>query len=221
MCKKQSFVELPRRFPSIPSNKNLIHLIDISDNQIESIPEKSFDGFRIEILDLSMNQINSLSDNSLYNIHDLQQLNLASNNIQELNSNSLNHLKHSLRTLFLNLNKLSSSENTNTAFSHLHHLVHIDMSNNELEILPKIIHLHNLEILFIKDNLIKTLDTNYGQGFPSSIVELALSGNRIKEINPILNFVVDERFEDAIRVIGLKLKFISILILIKTKNRIP
>jgi hypothetical protein len=179
LCKKQSFTEIPTRFPSIPHNTNLINLIDISDNQIESIPDGSFDGFKLEILDLSTNQINSLFDNSFYNVNDLKQLNLASNNLQEINSYAFNPLKHSLSELFLNLNKLSSSDNTIAAFSRLHHLEHLDISNNELEILPKINHLHKLKILFIKDNLIEEM---FAECFPSSIVELALAGNRIKGI---------------------------------------
>ncbi|MHA2096748.1 MAG: leucine-rich repeat domain-containing protein, partial [Candidatus Hodarchaeales archaeon] len=128
-------------------NFHFLELLDLSHNQLTSLPASIGNLKTLKILNLDNNQLSSLPD-SLSQLNNLEVLKLSSNNFHSLPA-SLFQLKR-LVTLALDENQL---EFLSDAISQLTHLRELEAWNNQLSSLPSTLsHLSNLQCLILARN---------------------------------------------------------------------
>ncbi|XP_042499424.1 plant intracellular Ras-group-related LRR protein 6-like isoform X1 [Macadamia integrifolia] len=185
--------------PNSPLNLAIICTLDLSNNNLENIPESlTARLLNVVTLDVHSNQLKSLP-NSIGCLSKLKILNVSGNLIESLpksiencrsleelnaNFNKLKRLPDTIGFELLNLKKLSVNSNKLTflpsSISHLTSLRILDARLNCLGFLPEgMENLINLEILNVSQNF-QYLDTlPYSIGLLYSLLELDISYNQI------------------------------------------
>ncbi|KAK6131658.1 hypothetical protein DH2020_034672 [Rehmannia glutinosa] len=185
--------------PIPPLNLAAISKLDLSNNNLQSIPESlTARLLNVIILDVHSNQLKSLP-NSIGCLTKLKVLNVSGNLIQSLprtiencrsleelnaNFNKLIQLPETIGFELLNLKKLSVNSNKLVflphSTSHLTNLRVLDARLNCLQSLPSDLeNLINLEILNISQNFQYLATLPYSIGLLISLVELDVSYNKI------------------------------------------
>ena len=127
-------------------------------------------------IELSHNQLTTLP-NSIGNMRNVENLILSDNQISVLPSTIGN--MHSLRNLYLDLNKLADLPDT---IGYLYNLQRLIVSNNQLSLVPDTLaDLHSLEWLFLTRNRLLYLPESLAE--LESLVYLAIAENYITEEN--------------------------------------
>ncbi|XP_057778863.1 plant intracellular Ras-group-related LRR protein 6 [Salvia miltiorrhiza] len=185
--------------PNPPLNLATICKLDISNNNLQSIPESlTARLLNVIVLDVHSNQLKCLP-NSIGCLSKLKILNVSGNLLQELprtiencrslqelnaNFNKLRQLPDTIGFELLNLRKLSVNSNK-LAFlpqstSHLTNLRVLDARLNCLRSLPDDLeNLINLQILNVSQNFQYLGALPYSVGLLMSLVELDVSYNKI------------------------------------------
>nr|XP_022908064.1 toll-like receptor 6 [Onthophagus taurus] len=186
---------------------NSLDILDLSDNDIISIPDHSFANLKsLRTLSLQNNAISSLGDRAFSNLKNLQTINMSSNSIVALppelfhSSRSLNHLYlqnnslsvlapgileglDQLQVVDLSHNELSSRWINRDAFKGLVRLVELNLGYNSLNKIDGNVFrdLFSLQILNLERNQIETIvEGAFGQ--LSNLHALILSHNRLQTI---------------------------------------
>ncbi|CAF0981398.1 unnamed protein product, partial [Brachionus calyciflorus] len=160
--------------------------IDISSNGLEMVPDDRFAGLNVKKIDLSKNLIYKLSADTFRDIKTLKILDLSSNKLKYLNSNTFIPIESTLETLILNNNYLNEMETIRlvNVILKLNNLKNLEITKNRLIYVPNLIK-SNLTKLSLGFNLFESLldSDTYENLLPSSLVELNLENNRLKQIN--------------------------------------
>merc|ERR1712209_77966 len=123
------------QFHSVDASFNFypeLELVDLSSNQLVSIPDRSFSSQRrLKELRMQLNKISELTEKTWSGLSRLEVLDLGHNLIDKLSSKVFKPLKH-LKTLNLNQNRISEIDSE--AFAGLSELIVLDLSDNSLEI---------------------------------------------------------------------------------------
>ncbi|KAF9615163.1 hypothetical protein IFM89_022224 [Coptis chinensis] len=185
--------------PSPSLNLALIHKLDLSNNNLENIPESlAARLLNMVILDLHSNQLKSLP-NSIGCLYKLKFLNASGNSLESLpktiencrsleelnaNFNKLKSLPETMGFELLNLKKLSVNSNKLVflpySLTHLTNLRILDARLNCLRSLPDgLENLINLEILNVSQNFQYLGALPYSIGLLMSLIELDVSYNKI------------------------------------------
>ena len=173
------------QFHSVDASFNFypeLELVDLSSNQLVSIPDRSFSSQRrLRELRMENNKISSLTPRTFSGLSRLEVLNLGHNMVDKLSDSVFKSLKH-LKELNIRQNRIS--EISDSAFIGLSELTVLDLSDNLLETVPSeaLNQLENLAELNIGKNNIRILpDSSFSQLFKLSILDL--SGNKIEKIH--------------------------------------
>ncbi|CAI0401294.1 unnamed protein product [Linum tenue] len=192
-------------FETVPNPPlNLAHIckLDLSNNNLQIIPESLMEGLlNIVVLDIHSNQLKSLP-NSIGCLSKLKVLNVAGNLLLSLpkaimncrclkelnvNFNKLGRLPDNIGFGLRNLEKLSVNSNLLAFFpsslTHLSSLKKLDARLNKLRSLPEDVgNLIHLEVLNVSQNFQCLEVLPYSIGMLVSLVELDVSYNKIKTL---------------------------------------
>ena len=161
-------------------------IIDISRNGLEMVPDDRFAGLSVLKIDLSHNSIYKLSADTFRDILRLKELDLSSNKLRYLNSNTFIPIDSSLEKLVLNENYLNQMETVRLTnlVKKLQKLKQLDLEANRLIYVPNLIDTI-LTRLSLANNLIESLvdSESYLNLLPESLIELNLENNRLKQLN--------------------------------------
>ncbi|KAK2982975.1 hypothetical protein RJ640_019253 [Escallonia rubra] len=190
---------------SLPSpcvNLGIICKLDISNNNLQSIPESlTARLLNLVVFDVHSNQLNCIP-NSIGCLSKLKVLNVSGNllralpitiencrSLEELNANfnQLTKLPDTIGFELLNLQQLSVNSNKllflPSSTSHLTNLRVLDARLNSLRSLPEDLeNLINLEILNVSQNFQYLATLPYSVGLLMSLVELDVSYNKITSL---------------------------------------
>ncbi|XP_058068093.1 plant intracellular Ras-group-related LRR protein 6-like isoform X2 [Magnolia sinica] len=185
--------------PNLSTNVLLITELDISNNNLESIPESlTARLLNVEKLDVHSNQLKSLP-NSIGCLSKLKVLNVSGNLIESLpksiencraleelnvNFNKLTRLPDTIGFELTHLQKLSVNSNKLAylpySISHMTTLRILDARLNCLRVLPDgLENLINLQILNVSQNFQYLNTLPYSIGLLISLIELDISYNKI------------------------------------------
>jgi len=158
----------------------------LKNNYLEMIPDDRLAYLDINKLDLSNNRIMKLSSEAFRDVTKVEELNLANNQLRHLNPNVFRPLEKCLVTLNVENNYFNELDSTrfSEVFLKLKELKNLYLANNRLSSLPNLSKL-NIVKLSAESNFIETLvDSFTGHHLlPTSLVELNLRSNRLKQIN--------------------------------------
>ncbi|GER41798.1 leucine rich repeat protein [Striga asiatica] len=190
--------------PNPPLNLAAIARLDLSNNNLQNIPESlTARLLNVIVLDVHSNQLKSLP-NSIGCLSKLKILNVSGNFLQSLprtiencrsleelnaNFNQLSHLPATIGFELVNLKKLSINSNKlpylPDSISHLTNLRTLDARLNSLRALPDDLeNLINLQTLNVSQNFQHLTSLPYSVGLLISLVELDVSYNRITILPP-------------------------------------
>ncbi|CAA0818749.1 Plant intracellular Ras-group-related LRR protein 6 [Striga hermonthica] len=190
--------------PNPPLNLAAISRLDLSNNNLQNIPESSTARLlNVVVLDVHSNQLKSLP-NSIGCLSKLKVLNVSGNFLQSLprtiencrsleelnaNFNQLTNLPATIGFELVNLKKLSVNSNKlpflPDSISHLTNLRTLDARLNSLRALPDDLeNLINLQTLNVSQNFQHLTSLPYSVGLLISLVELDVSYNRITVLPP-------------------------------------
>ncbi|KAK7889067.1 hypothetical protein WMY93_024627 [Mugilogobius chulae] len=127
--------ELARIYPYTFGYKPKLRSVYLHNNRLTDagLPEHMFNGSNsLEILAMSSNLLTKVPRNLPSSLH---QLHLKSNKLKEISEGAFENLSN-LRELHLQDNLLSSEGIEPTTFSHLSSLEYLDLSNNNLSVVP-------------------------------------------------------------------------------------
>ncbi|KAL0308270.1 UNVERIFIED_CONTAM: Plant intracellular Ras-group-related LRR protein 6 [Sesamum radiatum] len=185
--------------PNPPLNLAIISKLDLSNNNLQSIPESlTARLLNVVVLDVHSNQLKFLQ-NSIGCLSKLKLLNVSGNllhsfprtidncrSLEELNANfnQLSQLPDTIGFELVNLKKLSVNSNKLVflpySTSHLTNLRVLDARLNCLHSLPDDLeNLINLEVLNVSQNFQYLATIPYSVGLLISLVELDVSYNKI------------------------------------------
>ncbi|CAN1849826.1 Plant intracellular Ras-group-related LRR protein 6 [Linum perenne] len=188
--------------PDPPLNLACICKLDLSNNNLQSIPESlTARLLNVLVLDLHSNQLKSLP-NSIGCLSKLKILNAAGNLLLSLpktigncrcledlnvNFNKLTRLPENMGYELFNLKKLSMNSNflvfLPSSITHLTSLRILDARLNKLRLLPEDIdNLIHLEVLNVSQNFHFLETLPYSIGMLMSLVELDVSYNKIRTL---------------------------------------
>ena len=161
---------------SCDENERHVVKIDCFNNNLKGEILPSISNLKyLSELDLSWNQLNSLPDN-FGNLQNLVNLELDDNQLSSLPDNFGN--LQNLSDLFLNSNQLSSLPES---FGNLQSLSDFDLSWNQLTSLPESFgNLQSLSNLSLSDNQLSSLPENFGN--LQSLSDLGLSDNQLSSL---------------------------------------
>lgn len=184
-CPNDGFLTMfPKRHIGKAYTDNMI--IDISRNGLEMVPDDRFAGLNVLKIDLSRNSIFKLSADTFRDIIKLRQLDLSSNKLRYLNSNTFIPIESSLEELVLKENYLNQMETIrlNKLIKKLVKLKKLDLDANRLIYVPNLFDT-NLARLSLADNFVESLVDSeaYINLLPTSLIELNLKNNRLKQLN--------------------------------------
>ncbi|KAI8368129.1 uncharacterized protein BYT42DRAFT_585371 [Radiomyces spectabilis] len=188
----QDLVELDisrNRLTSLSSNITLLSqlkILNASSNLLTSIPKELYQLTQLEVLILNQNQLTSIPEEMPMQLPQLVTLRVAANHIQSLPSNirlwrKMRHLQlgsvyggNRLSSLPDGIVDMSALEDLDVSHNQLlnlpynmfiPHLIHLNVSNNQLDAIPKsIAQCHMLRTLNVSKNHLTTL--------PADLVEL-------------------------------------------------
>ena len=172
-------------FHSVDASFNFypeLELVDLSANQLVSIPARSFSSQRkLKELRMETNKISQLGEKTFSGLGRLEVLNLGHNLIDKLVNRAFRPLRK-LKELNLRENRVSEIEER--ALVGLSQVRVLDLSDNLLETIATkaLSHLDNLaELRLARNNIRKVADNSF-----AGLVKLAvldLSGNKIEKIH--------------------------------------
>ncbi|KAJ8277891.1 hypothetical protein GJAV_G00081320 [Gymnothorax javanicus] len=128
--------QLTKIFPDTFGQKPLLKSVYLHNNKLTDpgLPENMFNGSNsVEILIMSSNFLRYVPKNlpsSIYRLH------FKNNKLEKIPHGAFNNLPH-LRELYLQNNLLSNDGMDNETFSRLSRLEYLDLSNNNLSVVPK------------------------------------------------------------------------------------
>ncbi|KAG9351003.1 hypothetical protein JZ751_024892 [Albula glossodonta] len=128
--------QLTKVYPNTFGYKPGLKSVYLHNNKLTDagLPEHMFNGSdSLEILVMSSNFLRYVPKNlpsALYRLH------LKNNKLEKIPSGAFDNLSH-LRELYLQNNLLSNDGMDNETFSHLSRLEYLDLSNNNLSVVPK------------------------------------------------------------------------------------
>ncbi|XP_067665013.1 chondroadherin-like [Haliotis asinina] len=161
---------------------SLIHL-NLQLNHITTIKQGSFSGLgRLQTLDLSYNSITTIEANTFDSLTSLQSITLQNNQISSL--------PDAVFEKVINLNTLTLKSNNLTKFTTSLTLDKLDLSSNELTLIPKA----HSKMLELENNKISIVKSGDFVGMTTALVDLkhnpifyiepgAFSGSTISELN--------------------------------------
>ncbi|XP_075997766.1 podocan [Genypterus blacodes] len=147
--------ELTRIFPYTFGQKPQLRSVYLHNNQLSDagLPDNMFNGSgTLEILTLSSNFLRVVPRNlpsSLYRLH------LKNNKLEKIPAGAFDNLSN-LRELYLQNNLLSNEGMDNETFSQLSSLEYLDLSNNNMSIVPKGLP-RSLVLLHLEKNSIRSI----------------------------------------------------------------
>ncbi|GLD63312.1 leucine-rich repeat-containing protein 4C-like protein [Lates japonicus] len=175
ICSRAQFTQLPSRVS--PSTE----LLDLSDNHISIIPERSFSKNRkLRVLLLQNNNITVVEDGAFSQLEFLQKLDLSWNQISTLTEGFSAGLSL-LRELQLAHNRLTSLDST--SFLHLDGLQRLNLTSNAIATIQvrSFASMSSLRQLHLEDNRLTSLRSGIFSMLRSLEV-LNLAGNQISEM---------------------------------------
>ncbi|XP_056270156.1 podocan isoform X2 [Pseudoliparis swirei] len=147
--------ELTRIYPYTFGQKPKLRSVYLHNNKLTDagLPDNTFNGSdKLEILTMSSNFLRVVPTNlpsSIYRLH------LKSNMLEKIPAGAFENLPN-LRELYLQNNLLSNEGMDNETFSHLSSLECLDLSNNNLSVVPKGMP-RNLVLLHLEKNSINSI----------------------------------------------------------------
>uniref|UniRef100_A0A6C0EBC4 Leucine-rich repeat protein n=1 Tax=viral metagenome TaxID=1070528 RepID=A0A6C0EBC4_9ZZZZ len=166
----------------IKSFRNL-YWLKLSDNNIETIDESSFEGlYNLHFLMLEKNKLKAIPKNAFKDLYNLHILYLSQNEIAHVDQDAFFNLA-SLKSLFLSGNKLESFENN--TFIHMPHLELLNLNNNLLTLQNNVFEgLSNLKTLYLAMNKLTSI-SEYFFASLNNLTTLGLNFNNITSIEPL------------------------------------
>ncbi|OAY74496.1 Plant intracellular Ras-group-related LRR protein 1 [Ananas comosus] len=165
--------------PNPPINLSIITKLDLSNNNLESIPESlTARLLNVAVLDVRSNQLKSLPNSigCLSKLKVLNELNVNFNKLAKL-PDTIGFELTNLKRLSVNSNKLAFLPYST---SHMTSLKHLDARLNSLRSLPDgLENLIRLETLNVSQNFQFLSSIPYSVGLLISLTELDISYNRI------------------------------------------
>ncbi|XP_034038123.1 LOW QUALITY PROTEIN: leucine-rich repeat-containing protein 15-like [Thalassophryne amazonica] len=177
ICSKALLAQLPVRIPTTTE------LLDLSDNRISAIPQRSFrKNFKLRVLLLQNNNITLLESGCFSQLEVLQRLDLSSNQISTLSEGFSIGLAV-LRELQLAHNHLMMLDSQ--SFQHLDGLQRLNLSSNSIHTIQirTFASMSTLRQLHLKDNQLTSLKSGIFSMLRSLEV-LNLGNNQIRETEP-------------------------------------
>ncbi|XP_075963592.1 podocan isoform X2 [Anarhichas minor] len=147
--------QLTRIYPYTFGHKPKLRSVYLHNNKLTDagLPDHTFNGsYNLEILTMSSNFLRVVPRNlpsSLYRLH------LKSNKLEKIPEGAFDNLPN-LRELYLQNNLLSNEGMDNETFSQLSSLEYLDLSNNNLSVVPKGLP-RNLVLLHLEKNSINSI----------------------------------------------------------------
>lgn len=159
--------------------ENLPVLI-LTRNRISEIEPKAFSDLKmLTTLYLYQNLINKLPRNVLTDLTNLQELNLMGNKFTTISEDTFPILPKSLASLNLDANEIKSLEKGSFVDAPEHTL---SLNQNQISnIAPGAFQLPNLRNLYLRNNMLTTINGDSYQGLPK-LLQLSLSNNKIDNI---------------------------------------
>ena len=147
----------PKRRIGINFELNLT--IDLSQNDLQQVPDDRFAGLDIRLLNFSGNRILKLSPDTFRDVARLNELDLSANKLKFLQNTMFVPIEASLLSLKLDFNLLSDMEPMRLAsvFWKLNRLRNLSLAQNRLFFLPNLSRLQNLFRLDLRANLVEFL----------------------------------------------------------------
>ncbi|XP_047443837.1 podocan [Mugil cephalus] len=147
--------QLTRIYPYTFGYKPKLRSVYLHNNKLTDVglPDHMFNASEnLEILTMSSNFLRVVPKNLPSN---LSRLHLKSNKLEKIPAGAFDNL-HNLRELYLQNNLLSNEGMDNETFSHLSSLECLDLSNNNLSVVPKGLP-RNLVLLHLEKNSIRSI----------------------------------------------------------------
>lgn len=150
--------QLTKIFPNTFGQKPALKSVYLHNNKLTDagLPESMFNGSdSLEILIMSSNFLRYVPKylpTALYRLH------MKNNKLEKIPSGAFDNLFH-LRELYLQNNFLSNDGMDNETFSHLNSLEYLDLSNNNLSMVPLGLP-RNVVILHLEKNSIQSIAVN-------------------------------------------------------------
>ncbi|KAM3620389.1 uncharacterized protein V6R79_022410 [Siganus canaliculatus] len=147
--------QLTRIYPYTFGHKPKLRSVYLHNNKLTDtgLPDHMFNGSdNLEIITMSSNFLQVVPQNlprSLYRLH------LKSNKLEKIPAGTFYNLPN-LRELYLQNNHLSNEGMDNETFSQLSSLEYLDLSNNNLSVVPKSLP-RNLVLLHLEKNSIRSI----------------------------------------------------------------
>ena len=149
--------------------------LDLSLNQLSSLPVSIFSLEKLQVLSVRDNQLSSLPE-SISKLQNLRELRLYNNQLSSL-PESISKLQN-LQDLFLQNNQLSSLPESITS---LHKLQWLNLGENKLPSLPKNLgSLKNLQELYLQNNQLSSLPESISK--LQNLHILHLNGNQLSSL---------------------------------------
>ncbi|XP_075873594.1 podocan [Nelusetta ayraudi] len=147
--------QLTKIYPYTFGQKPKLKSVYLHNNKLSDagLPEHMFNGSdSLEILTMSSNFLQEVPSNLPSNLY---RLHLKSNNLEKIPTGAFNSLPN-LRELYLQNNHLTNEAMDNETFSQLSSLECLDLSNNNLSVVPKGLP-RNLVLLHLEKNSIRSI----------------------------------------------------------------
>ncbi len=168
------------------SNSKLLNFVDFSNNSIRHIDPLAFEGVdSIQTLYLSFNQINRLDDHWLH-VPSLTELHLSNNNLSMIADRAFEEFT-SLKHLDLSNNPIGDLNVATLAY--LDKLTNLSLRRTNITNIPlgSFSHQHQLALLDLSENYLKSLDFNLFLPALHDLWSLNLAQNQLTDLNGFRN----------------------------------
>lgn len=185
ICSYQTYIKKAnctnRGLTEIPSACHEAYTLNISSNNLHSLPRMSFDGYsRLHYLYLQENEISAISPGVLDNVRNtLVRVYITNNNLREIEAGTFTNM--TLGYLYLSYNQISRIDPE--AFEGMVSLQKLDLGSNRLPSLEYAIfnHMPNLLQLNLRNNMIVSVDISFISKLPL-FQKIFLQNNSISDL---------------------------------------